>query len=146
MAISQITGGIFIGGADDVRRGLIRKLSISAVLTVADGLYVDVGLIKYGQAFEYNRIGLRDDGGNDPRLIAAAADVLFDMQSRHERTLCHCWEGQNRSATVIAVCLTRLLGLTLDDAVQYVRDRHHLPKGLWGPRPETVNSVRGLVK
>lgn len=139
--ISPITDQVYIGGRDDLRYHALRDLKITAILNVARTLNIDVGLLRHGPVFEYQKVGLTDDENNDASLMRAAADVLYDLTLRHDRVLCCCHEGKSRSASIVATYLVTHLRLSPVTALNSVQRNRHIPNQFWGPRPELLKTV-----
>jgi dual specificity MAP kinase phosphatase len=56
--------------------------------------------------------------------ITAEAGWVIERLYAGQRVLVHCWAGMNRSATIVCAVLILLEGLSAEDALQRVREKH----------------------
>lgn len=59
----------------------------------------------------------------DTNLFRVTNNFILDSLSKNQGILIHCKRGHHRSATVVAAFLTKYYGMSLCDAINYIRIR-----------------------
>lgn len=75
-------------------------------------------------------VPLRDGEGNDPKVFAAAVDILIKLVEEAPPVLVHCHAGLSRSPAVVASYLMRQEGLSAEEAIKAIaalREIHIAP-------------------
>lgn len=74
------------------------------------------------QDMDYLKISVLDDGASSIRPYFDEFLAFIDKH-RGEKVLVHCYMGSSRSATLVLLYLVKYQGMTVDDGLQYLKDK-----------------------
>ncbi|KAL2944794.1 Dual specificity protein phosphatase 1 [Bienertia sinuspersici] len=116
----QIEEGLFVGsfGAAN-NKAALKRLNITHILTVAGSMAPS-----YPYDFKYKIIEVADREETD---LAQHFDECIDFIDGAKRSgggvLVHCFVGRSRSVTIILAYLIKKHGMTVSQALEYVRSK-----------------------
>ncbi|GAB4851138.1 Dual specificity protein phosphatase 1 [Ancistrocladus abbreviatus] len=116
----QIKEGLFLGslGAANNKK-MLKSLNITHVLTVASCLCPP-----HPDDFKYKIVDVMDKEDTD---LAKRFDECFNFIDEAKETgggvLVHCFAGKSRSVTVVVAYLMKMHGMSLNEALKYVRSK-----------------------
>ncbi len=81
------------------------------------------------QCKRFIRIPIRDEPDDIANTInrineSNIISTIHTAVCNNERVLVHCYAGEQRSCTIIACYLCKYKGMTVSEAVSYIRERH----------------------
>jgi protein-tyrosine phosphatase len=71
---------------------------------------------------------LVDGPGNDPDVLIAAAEAVWQAYSKGLRVLVHCHGGRSRSGAVAVIAVMKILDKRLCEAYDFVKDKHEITR------------------
>ncbi|MBW4549834.1 MAG: dual specificity protein phosphatase family protein [Aphanocapsa sp. GSE-SYN-MK-11-07L] len=106
--------------------GKLRRMNITAVLCLNQETESSVPAEVYHQ-FLWERVAIPDGNtGGIPDLahFAQALEILTRWRNKGHTVYVHCLAGVGRSPSVCAAYLVHQHNMPLDEAIQFVKDRH----------------------
>lgn len=96
---------------------LLKKYGMTHILTVASGIPP-----KFPTAFNYKVVTILDSpSANLKAHFKSCINYLKNAMEQGGIVLVHCFAGVSRSATIVIAYLMQEHGMTLSDAIMYVR-------------------------
>ena len=140
---------LFIGGLSHQRE---RRPAVDCVLNLCGLANPWIAHSGPHTSDRYTCKGEGPHGMDAAELIDEAAWVVERLRAG-KRVLVHCYAGMNRSTSVCCAALMMLEGISAEEALARVRERHRLawPDPYhwfvleWLSRPESVTSARGVL-
>eukprot|EP00611_Tribonema_gayanum_P023662 TRINITY_DN5022_c0_g1_i2.p1 TRINITY_DN5022_c0_g1~~TRINITY_DN5022_c0_g1_i2.p1 ORF type:complete len:343 (-),score=59.62 TRINITY_DN5022_c0_g1_i2:27-1055(-) len=128
---SQVLPYLYIGSRGHAKsRGLLKELGIKRILNVTPPRTVDpnTGCPNFfekegGQNLLYRRIPIMDNRGEDLLQHLESATAFIAAGQYHGSVLVHCHKGVSRSASIVAAYLMKEQGMTLSEAMVYLKER-----------------------
>ncbi|KAK6930014.1 Dual specificity phosphatase, catalytic domain [Dillenia turbinata] len=140
---SQIEEGLFLGsvGASRDVTGL-KKLNITHILTLSCTLPP-----ASPDDFTYKVIHVMDRGDtNISQYFDECIDFIDEAKRKGGGVLVHCFVGKSRSVTIVVAYLMKKRGMSLSQALDYVKSRRHQASPNYGflkQLKEFEQSLRG---
>jgi len=135
--MDKIADNIYLGSSSDAqhRKPQLKAAGITAIFNVARDL---TNTTTSHEDFKMYHVGLMDGGGNNPRLLRAAVEVLAAIVEAGDTVLIHCHEGKFRSALVLATYFTKAIRQfkELETAEAYLKSKR--------PRVEINDGLKEL--
>uniref|UniRef100_A0A8C4SCZ5 protein-tyrosine-phosphatase n=2 Tax=Erpetoichthys calabaricus TaxID=27687 RepID=A0A8C4SCZ5_ERPCA len=118
--LSPILSHLYLGALSDVNEEVLQALGISHVMNVSRSCPQPPFLPEA----HFHRVPINDSHSEDLLpFLGGALDFIDLVLSQHGRVLVHCLAGVSRSAAVAIAYTMRHLGMTLDEAYRYVKER-----------------------
>lgn len=134
-----IADRIYLGNSHDAINSSNGIDHITAILNVAIDL--DIPLPKDPNK-KYFKSGIIDGGGNTPEQMKASVKALFDLWTAGETILIHCHAGMSRSPTILAIFLSVMLNIPLEQAFVDIARR----RPVITPNKELILLARQILK
>jgi predicted protein tyrosine phosphatase len=120
----KLAVGSFPDGEASVRK--LRQADVTAILCLTEPAEKKVpGVVS--DNFIWQRVAIPDGyTGGIPEFehFAKALEILTAWEQQQHRMYVHCFAGIGRSASVCVAYLVHTLGVSLDEALLYVKQRH----------------------
>ena len=121
--ISSITDNLFLGNIEGFNDSVLSEHKITHIVSLfSDGS-------KQSIVPEDNVLSIQmlDDPGQPVKHVEALA-VPFIKKAIDEggNVFVHCQAGISRSATIVALFLMRHMGMTCDEALDFIREKRHV--------------------
>lgn len=115
----KFTQRLFVGGLENQLR---TRPAVDAVLNLGE----EPSIWYQKDHFPADRWVKKGEGRKGMLVdeIKAEASWVIDRLRAGKRVLVHCWAGMNRSATIVCAVLILLEGLSAEDALNRVREKH----------------------
>jgi protein-tyrosine phosphatase len=128
---SQVLPFLYIGDKKHAKnRAVMQELNIKRIVNVTPTRAVDpiAGCMNFfekegADKFLYRRIPINDNRGEDLLSHLDSVVAFIEAGRFHGSVLVHCAKGVSRSASVVVAYLMKHRGLTLNDALTYLRLR-----------------------
>ncbi|OMP00243.1 hypothetical protein CCACVL1_03432, partial [Corchorus capsularis] len=131
--------GLFLGSvaaANNVNE--LKSLNITHILTVASSLKP-----AHTNEFVYKIIPVFDkEDTNISQYFDECFDFIDEAKSKGGGVLVHCFVGKSRSVTIVISYLMKKHGMSLAQALDYVKSRRPLA----APNPGFIRQLRELEK
>jgi protein-tyrosine phosphatase len=128
---SKVLPFLYIGDKKHAKnRAVLQELNIKRIVNVTPTRAVDpiAGCMNFfekegADKFLYKRIPINDNRGEDLLSHLEGVVAFIEAGRFHGSVLVHCQKGVSRSASVVVAYLMKHRGLTLNDALKYLRLR-----------------------
>lgn len=104
----------------------LRRMDITAILSLTEEMEGTIPA-ELRHSFVWQRVPIPDGftgGVPTEEQFAAALEVLERWQKKHHVVYVHCLAGVGRSPAVCALYLSKIKGVSLDEALEIVRTQH----------------------
>lgn len=124
---SKILGYLYLGGKQDAKaKNLLLQLKIKYILNVTPPRSLDPesgcpSFFEKEKAFVYKRIPVFDNRGEDLLQYMDQSYRFIEEGKHYGGVLVHCHKGVSRSSTFVLGYLMKKNGMTLDEALEYVK-------------------------
>jgi len=120
---SLILPNIYLGGIEDcLDKAKLQELGIKKIINVAgeiDNYYPNL--------FEYHKFPCKDDPEEDiSSLFIQVFDILKEASESATGVLVHCYAGISRSSTIIIAYLMQLYQWSMEQSLDYVRQKRSI--------------------
>ena len=121
---------LWVGTATDARD--IAGVLGQQIVAVVD-LAMEEPAIQFPRDIIYCRVPLVDGSGNRPQVVRVAVDLVASLIATRVPTLVACAAGMSRSPIIVAAALTKVDGLSLEEALELVTAGvpHDVSTSLW---------------
>ncbi len=119
----KVTKNVYLGNMDLalIPEQLHKKYGITHILNLCSNFKepsASSGIVSYS----HNEMS--DDGDTDLTEFMKVADDYINDGSKKGKVFVHCRLGQNRSSTVIVAWLIKTKRMTLENALEYMKDKN----------------------
>lgn len=124
---SKILGYLYLGGKQDAKaKNLLLHLKIKYILNVTPPRSLDPesgcpSFFEKEKCFVYKRIPVFDNRGEDLIQYMDQSYRFIEEGKHYGGVLVHCHKGVSRSSTFVIGYLMKKNGMTLDEALEYVK-------------------------
>ncbi|KAJ9154369.1 hypothetical protein P3X46_027713 [Hevea brasiliensis] len=116
----QIEQGLFLGSVGAANnKDILKSKNITHILTVANTLAP-----AYQNDFIYKVIGVADkEDSNLRQYFDECFNFIDEAKRQGGGVLVHCFVGRSRSVTIVVAYLMKKHGMSVSQALEYVRNR-----------------------